>query len=310
MSTTETQSRICVVCGAKDHLHYHHIALRGNLQNATVTVCETCHARLGDLLSDYGVRPPDAHGSNPAQVIWALSCGLSLVFSEWAREKIGYRLDEDDAAFLSCIGGLAAALSDDPSRLGPNPIENAARRASRERRTRKQGSRRYGEAHAARVVSPEVEQPKQTAPVIEGDDVLNVTRELTGALAAIASELFEGSEQDAELVRWLGELAARPDVLVRSLSHLESHPRLGELERMRRDDLGRFCAMPRALRRIRVAETVGEDPDPADLELLARDAAAMRRAHKLSLGLAGSSGQRETHILIDRHLREAQYDRR
>jgi hypothetical protein len=306
VSTAEKQSRICLVCGAKDRLHYHHVALRGNLERATVTVCETCHGRLGDRLSDYGVRPLDGQGSDPVQVIWAFSCGLSLVFSEWVREKIGHRFDEDDAAFLSGIGGLAAVLSDDPSLLGPNPIESAARHASRERRARKRRGRRDGRAQAAGVVGSGAEQPEQAAPVIASDDVLNVTRELTAALAAVASELFEGSEQDAELVRWLGELAARPDVLLRSLGHLESHPRLGELERVRRDDLARFCAMPRALRRTRVAEIVGEDPDPADVELLAHHAAAMRRAHKLSMGLAGSSDRPETYSLIDRYLREAQ----
>jgi hypothetical protein len=307
MSTTpETQSRICVVCGAKDRLHYHHVALRGNLERATVTVCEMCHGRLGDRLADYGVRSPNGQGRDPAQVIWALSCGLSLVFSEWAREKIGHRFDGDDAAFLSGIGSLAAALSDAPSLLGPNPIESAARNASRERRARKRGGRRDGGAQAAGVVGPAAEQPEQAAAVIASDDALNVTRELTAALAAVASELFEGSEQDAELVQWLGDLAARPDVLLRSLGHLESHPQLGELERVRRDDLARFCAMPRALRRIRAAEIAGEDPDPADLELLAHHAAAMRRAHKLSMGLAGSSGRPETYSLIDRYLREAQ----
>jgi hypothetical protein len=306
MSAAERQSRVCVVCGAKDRLHYHHVALRGNVRRATVTVCETCHRRLGERLADYGVRPPDEQGRDPAQVLWALSCGLSLVFSEWMREKIGHSLDEDDAAFLSGIGGLAAALSDSDSRVGPNPIETAARHASHERRSRKRCGWRHGDVQAARVVGPAAGQPKPAVPVIGGDDLRNVTRELTGALAAISSELFEGSEQDTELVQWLGELAARPDVLLRSFGHLESHPCFGELERMRRDDLERFCAIPRLLRRIRAAEIVGDDPDQADHELLAQHTASLRRAHKLSVGLAGSSGRRETYSLIDRHLREAQ----
>ena len=275
-----TQTRSCIICGSDEGLEAHHLAFREHLPGVTVPVCREHHFRLHELLRRYGVMPRAATPEEWAQVLWAFVCGFGLALSTWEEAVGAMPLARKSEHLLGDVARLAATLDCEQTRLGPSPVDNSAaetRAAVLDRR--RSGRRQQGDAQAQ---APEA-----------------FAFDFTGALASAVEELLGNAAGHAEFVRFVRTIASGTDNLVQAIPHIESHPRVKELELLRAHDERVLAELPRCLLRLVRTEIKGAELSPADIGLLQRFGSMERRWTELLSGLAVGCSPAETHRLID-----------
>lgn len=278
-----TPTRSCIICNAPEWLEDHHVAFRENLHDATVPVCREHHAQLHELLRRHGVMPNAGGANASAQVLWAFVCGFALILSTWEEMAGAMELVRRGQRLLGDIARLVATLDGEHSRLGPHAVGNAMRTRTAALKRPRSRSRHQADAQP----QPEAQTPATFALYF------------ASALATAVKELLGGVEQHAEFVQYVETIASGTGNLGQAIPHIESHPRLAELERVRARDEQVMIEMPRCLLRLVRTEIKGMEPDPTDIELLHRFAAIERRWKGLLSGLAADSSPAEAHHLID-----------